>query len=222
MDKDVFVVIDDDSFSRNSVSRLLSEKGYAFPAELPNEVEPYWPTNAWLIVRDDPALLDCVSEYMGVAGIYHPVIAYGQTTLNRLGSLFNQGLVGYISWPDSDGTFLEQVDQCMRDAAPRVSQCRISSRALHRVRLLSSRESQVIALMSEGKSNKEIAKILAISPRTVEIHRANALAKLELDSSIAAAVQFQIAHLGRQPDRLVLPNLPHGASLAMIPQVVNA
>jgi two-component system, NarL family, response regulator NreC len=45
---------------------------------------------------------------------------------------------------------------------------------------LSSREREVFQLAAEGHTNKEIGKILFISPRTVEIHRANMMAKLGL------------------------------------------
>lgn len=225
MSKDIFVVVDGDSCSRNSVYRLLSARGYAFPVESPSEVEPYWPANAWVVVRDDPALLDRVTAHMRTAGVYHPIMAYGQTTLGRICSLFNQGLVGYVSWPDSDGTFLQQIDRCMQDAAPRVNQLRISSRAMHRIRSLSTRESQVIARMSEGRSNKEIAKLLDISPRTVEIHRANALVKLGVDNSIAAAVQFQLAQLaqpGREADEWAVPDLPLTATAPVAQQALSA
>ena len=45
---------------------------------------------------------------------------------------------------------------------------------------LSSREREVFQLAAEGHTNKEIGKMLFISPRTVEIHRANMMAKLDL------------------------------------------
>jgi two-component system, NarL family, response regulator NreC len=47
---------------------------------------------------------------------------------------------------------------------------------------LSSREREVFQLAAEGHTNKEIGKMLFISPRTVEIHRANMMAKLALRS----------------------------------------
>lgn len=48
---------------------------------------------------------------------------------------------------------------------------------------LTARERQVVQLVAEGKSSKEIADALGISLRTVETHRANILQKLELRSS---------------------------------------
>ncbi len=45
---------------------------------------------------------------------------------------------------------------------------------------LSTREREVLKLIAEGKSSKEIGNLLFISPRTVERHRANMLDKLNL------------------------------------------
>jgi DNA-binding NarL/FixJ family response regulator len=45
---------------------------------------------------------------------------------------------------------------------------------------LSRRETEVVKLIAEGLSSREIAEVLTISPKTVERHRANVLEKLEL------------------------------------------
>ena len=48
---------------------------------------------------------------------------------------------------------------------------------------LSEREREVVQLVAEGHSNKEIADILSISPTTVETHRAHVLQKLDLHNT---------------------------------------
>lgn len=50
---------------------------------------------------------------------------------------------------------------------------------------LTPRERQVLSLVAEGLSNKAIAYQLGISPKTVEIHRSNVMAKMEVTSSNA-------------------------------------
>jgi len=47
---------------------------------------------------------------------------------------------------------------------------------------LTSREREIVQLLSEGKSNKEVAVVLGISSRTVETHRANIMRKLGVES----------------------------------------
>lgn len=56
---------------------------------------------------------------------------------------------------------------------------------------LSAREREIVQLLAEGKSNKEVADALGISVRTAETHRASILRKLSLDS-IASLVRYAI------------------------------
>lgn len=49
---------------------------------------------------------------------------------------------------------------------------------------LTSRERELLQLAAEGKTNSEIAELLSISPRTVEVHRSNMMHKLNLKSQI--------------------------------------
>jgi DNA-binding NarL/FixJ family response regulator len=56
---------------------------------------------------------------------------------------------------------------------------------------LSVREREIVQLIAEGKSNKEVAEALGISVRTAETHRASILRKLDLDS-VASLVRYAI------------------------------
>lgn len=63
---------------------------------------------------------------------------------------------------------------------PRVSRQEAPSRPIH----LSTRESEIVRLLAEGKSNKDISSLLTISVRTVETHRARIMRKLKLGSLV--------------------------------------
>ena len=56
---------------------------------------------------------------------------------------------------------------------------------------LTSRQREVLQLLTEGKSNKEIASLLDVSARTVETHRAEIMRKLQL-TSVAELVRYAI------------------------------
>ena len=58
---------------------------------------------------------------------------------------------------------------------------------------LSERESEVVALIAEGKSNKEIASHLGIGVRTIETHRERVMRKLDIHS-VAGLTKFAIAN----------------------------
>jgi two-component system, LuxR family, response regulator FixJ len=66
----------------------------------------------------------------------------------------------------------------------------------HRISTLSTREKDVLAGLIDGRANKQIAFDLGISPRTVEIYRANLMNKMQADSlsdlvRMALVVQMQ-------------------------------
>jgi len=63
---------------------------------------------------------------------------------------------------------------------------------------LSKREKQVIRLISDGRSSKEIARILDISPRTVEVHRRNMMRKIGVHKTAELtryAIRSQLASI---------------------------
>lgn len=63
---------------------------------------------------------------------------------------------------------------------------------------LTPREREIVQLVAEGKSNKEIADALAISVKTVETHRANIMSKLDL-RAVADLVRYAIRNGIIQP-----------------------
>jgi DNA-binding NarL/FixJ family response regulator len=58
---------------------------------------------------------------------------------------------------------------------------------------LSAREQEVLRLLAEGKSNKEVASRLGISVRTAETHRASILRKAGI-GSLAGLVRYALRH----------------------------
>ncbi len=59
------------------------------------------------------------------------------------------------------------------------------------VGLLSARESEVLRLLAEGMTDREIAAALAISPRTVESHVSSVLRKLDVRNRAEAALRYR-------------------------------
>ena len=58
---------------------------------------------------------------------------------------------------------------------------------------LSARERSVVQLIAEGHTNQEIAKLLSLSVKTIESHRATAMAKIGA-ASTAEIVRYAIKH----------------------------
>lgn len=65
--------------------------------------------------------------------------------------------------------------------------------AVDRFETLSPREREIFQLIAEGRTNKEVAQFLEISPATVETHRARILQKLEIHNT-AELVLYAVRH----------------------------
>lgn len=72
-----------------------------------------------------------------------------------------------------------------------VNELRKTSEVQSSINVLTSREREVLRLVAEGKSNKEIAGLLGISPRTVDAHRARVMDKLQV-RTVSDLVHFAI------------------------------
>lgn len=66
-------------------------------------------------------------------------------------------------------------------------------KSLYRPRHLSDRQRQVLQLLAEGRTMKEVAYILHLAPRTVQFHRYRIMEELEL-TSFSELVQYAIKH----------------------------
>jgi DNA-binding NarL/FixJ family response regulator len=94
--------------------------------------------------------------------------------------------------------------------------------AVPKVAKLSPREREVVQLLGEGKSTKEVATILAVTVKTAETHRSNIMFKLKIHSIaelVLYAVRNEIVHV-QLPDALHLPN-PGMARRAPLLQGIN-
>jgi DNA-binding CsgD family transcriptional regulator len=70
---------------------------------------------------------------------------------------------------------------------------------------LTDREREVLQLILDGRTTREIAELLAISPHTATHHRANLMRKLEVHSQmelVRAAFRLRLAGLSKRPHKL--------------------
>jgi len=92
------------------------------------------------------------------------------------------GAVEFIEKPFDDDLFLAAIHSALAHEQEHASREAQAKEAHARVQSLSERERQVLDGLVEGKANKVIAHDLGISPRTVEIYRANVMAKMHAKS----------------------------------------
>jgi DNA-binding NarL/FixJ family response regulator len=122
-------------------------------------------------------------------------------------SVLEAGARGYIVKDDAGRNLLAAVDAVRRrkpflssrvsDTAARVTPTD-SSRMERTARQLTPREREIVQLLAEGKSNKEIATFLNISVKTAETHRANIMLKLNFHS-VTELVRYAVKNKIIQP-----------------------
>ncbi len=101
------------------------------------------------------------------------------------------GALDYLALPIKPDQLLRTLSKLEPEAEEFALARRRVIEARNRIESLSGCERQVLEWLSAGSSNKVIARELEISPRTVEIHRANMMAKLGAQHA-AEAVRLKL------------------------------
>ena len=197
MSRTIYIVDDDDAV-RASLHSLLSirpdmivrgfRSGDAFLQDV-NELDP----GVLLLDFHMPGAtgLDVLTALEGNPRLV-PIVLTGQGNVGLAVQAMKAGALDFIEKPYEAETLLQLIDNAFarleedNEAANRVGA------AEAKIAKLSPRETDVLKGLIEGRSNKIIAYELDISPRTVEIYRANLMEKLEV-RSLSEALRIAFA-----------------------------
>ncbi len=124
-----------------------------------------------------------VQEQLRARGIMLPVIIItGHGDVGLAVRAMKGGAVDFIEKPFEKATLLAAIAQAHLHNAGREQLHSLAEAAQARLNVLTPRERDVLEGLVNGQSNKVVAYDLGISPRTVEIHRANLMQKLAVHS----------------------------------------
>lgn len=116
---------------------------------------------------------------MAAHGFWLPVIATAEVTSpRRVVEAMRSGALDYLPLPLEREGLLAALETAVAEGQARGSAQRQAVNARTRLATLTARENQVLDLLVAGSTTKMMARAMDISPRTVEIHRANMMAKL--------------------------------------------
>lgn len=183
----VFVVDDDDAV-RNSLRLLLKSVGLpvSLHASAQDFLASYDADQHGCLILDIrmPGMSGLeLQQQLSLRGATIPVVFItGHGDVPMAVEAMQHGAFDFLQKPFRDQDLIARVQKAFeKDAATRheVSQ---KSRIQERLQTLTTREREVLDLVTAGKANKVIAADLAISPRTVEIHRARVMEKMEAHS----------------------------------------
>lgn len=195
----IVFIVDDDEAVRDSLAMLLESHGYrtqSFPS-----------AETFLDFLQAPPAAGCLLLDVNLPG------ANGLSLLRRMSERFQDmpvlmmtgmgqvavaveamkaGALDFLEKPLDPDRLFALVDRALAISAKASAATEERCRARSRLDPLTPRERAVFDQLAMGKTNKQIAAELEISPRTVEIHRANLMDKLEA-TSVADLIRLSAA-----------------------------
>jgi two-component system response regulator FixJ len=195
--KPVVMVVDDDSGVRNAMRSLLKSVGLesALFASAADFLAGYQPTQPGCLLLDIrmPGMSGLeLQQELNVRGAVIPVIFMtGHGDIPMAVEAMQHGAFDFLQKPFRDQDLLDRIQKAIvKDAELRKSLGEHTRIRAH-LESLTPREREVLDLMTQGKQNKAIAQVLDISPRTIEIHRARVMEKMDAQS-VAELVRMML------------------------------
>nr|WP_315246369.1 response regulator [uncultured Albidiferax sp.] len=181
-------LIDDDAAVRDSLALLIGTVGlrvqtWADPQVFLAQFDRQGIGAIVLDVRMPGISGLAVLDTLVAQGVDQPVIMLtGHGTVEMCRRAFKAGAAEFLEKPVDDEALIEALQNAVRQHVRSRERHQADRQARERYAQLSEREREVLGLIVSGLTNKEIGRALAVSPRTVETHRANLFAKLEAES----------------------------------------
>jgi len=187
---DTIFVVDDDALVRRSLEATLSLAGF--------RVVQFASAQQFL-AQTTPCQSGCVLVDMRMPGMdgltlqeelsrrhtsMSVIIITGHADVPLTVRAMRAGALDVLEKPFSNEKLITQVKSALAAAADNAAEASLTERRSQKLQNLSDRERDVLKLIIEGYSNRKIATALAISPRTVDIHRARVMEKLEAGSLV--------------------------------------
>src|SRR5689334_17154208 len=209
MADEIVFVVDDDADQRDSLCALLESAGVASEAHESARafLGAYQPGRSGCLIADirmpDMDGLELQEELNRRNAGLPVIVVTGHADVPLAVRAMKAGAVDLIEKPYDDELLLASVKRALAKAHGAREQAAATESAKTRIASLSARERQVLELLVAGQPNKIIAFELDISPRTVEIHRAHVMEKMEaksLSDLVRAAIAAGISGTAKKGD----------------------
>ena len=183
-------IVDDDTAVRDSVGILLRLHGYA-PVSFATGEEFLAAIDKDGLRTGGVILLDLrlpgisgaqVQTELAARGIRWPIVmltAHGDVTSAR--NALKAGASDFIEKPIQENVLLGALAHAASQQREADSDAARKADVERRLARLTPREREVLAMVVEGRHNREVAQVLGISPRTVEVYKARVMDKLDVD-----------------------------------------
>lgn len=178
-------VVDDEEAVRNSLAFLLSTSGFA--------VRTHESATAFLAVAPsighgclitdlrmpDMSGVELLQKLRAIDAMLPAVVITGHGDVQMAVEAMKNGAIDFIEKPFAEDVLLDSIGRAVGQASSQQRNGEAAEAVRQRLALLSERERQVLDGVVAGRPNKVIALELGISPRTVEVHRAGLMGKMQ-------------------------------------------
>ena len=191
-------VVDDDQAMRNSLKWLIESVGMQVESfsSADEFLAQYQPGRGGCLVLDVrmPGMsgLD-LQEHLAERNILTPVVIItGHGDVPMAVRAMKGGAIDFIEKPFNDEVLLDAIRRAITYEEQQRSHPSEHLQIQERLSNLTPREHEVMAMVTEGRSNKEIANALGVSAKTIEAHRARVMEKMQA-GSLAELVRMVLA-----------------------------
>jgi RNA polymerase sigma factor (sigma-70 family) len=178
-------IVEDDPSVRDSLSLLLQLRGFSTATF--ESAEAFLESDAF----ERPACVLADVRLPGISGLelqrkltdqhtalpFVVMTAHGDVATAR--SALRDGAVDFLEKPIDEQDLIEAITAALRSDHEQVARARSRETVLSRMQRLTEREMEVFERVTNGYHNREIAEEFGISQRTVEVHRARLMEKLQ-------------------------------------------
>lgn len=192
--KSTVFVVDDDMDVRQSLTRLFASvdvscRTFGNAKEFLDAYDPAWSGCLLLDVRMPGMSGIELHEHLVAKGVALPVIIItGHGDIAMAVEALHRGAVSFVEKPVRMEKLLDQIQRALASDEQR-RQCEEIREALaSRLAILTTQERRVLDGIVAGKSTKQIAVAMELSPKTIDFHRAKVMEKLQA-GSIAGLVR---------------------------------
>jgi two-component system response regulator FixJ len=178
-------VIDDDDAMRDSLDFLLGAADFhvALFESAQNFLDALPTIDFGCVVSDvrmpDIDGIELLKRLKAGGSLFPVVIMTGHGDVPLAVEAMKLGAMDFLEKPFEDDRLIGMIEAALRQAAPGIKSEAVTLEIQSRIASLSPRERQVMDGLIAGLSNKLIAREYDISPRTIEVYRANVMTKMQ-------------------------------------------
>lgn len=201
-------MVDDDREVRTSIAFMLNAsrlqaRPFASGSELIDSIGDLEPGVILLDIRMPEMDAFQVMGALAKLGVDWPVVVMtGHGEIAVAVRAMKLGAVDFLEKPFAEDVLLSALERAFQLLKERGEQAERRRLALRRIDVLSRRETEILRGLLAGLPNKMLSRRLDISLRTVEMHRANMMSRLEVGSLAEALMLAVVAGLEPLPEEV--------------------